>query len=84
MVCLAGARQGRPKQTMALRAGGSVCGSTVDEHQPARDLAPKHCAPGMFGRKNVSGFDDGGLVDQLQSMLELIARAQVCVIQGAG
>src|SRR5471032_1348356 len=39
MVCLACARQGRPKQTMALRAGGSFCGSTVDQHKPDRDLA---------------------------------------------
>jgi hypothetical protein len=66
IVCLACAHQGRPKQTMALRAGGSVCGSTVDEHKPDRDLALKDCAPRIVCRKNVSGFDDDGLVDHLQ------------------
>jgi len=51
IVCLACARQGRPQLTKALRAGGSVCGSTVDQHKPDRDLALKDCAPGMLGRK---------------------------------
>jgi hypothetical protein len=51
---------------MALRAGGSFCGSTVDQHKPARDLALKDCAPRIVCRKNVSGFDDDRLVDQLQ------------------
>jgi len=58
MVCLAWARQGCPQSTKALRAGGSVCGSTVDQHKPARDLALKDCAPRIVCRKSVSGFDD--------------------------
>jgi hypothetical protein len=36
---------------MALRAGGSVCGSTVDKHRPDRNLALKDCAPGIPSRK---------------------------------
>lgn len=53
MVCLACARQGRPQQTMALRAGGPFCGSTVDQHKPDRDLALKDCAPGILAGRGV-------------------------------
>jgi hypothetical protein len=47
ILCLACARQGRPKLTKALRASGSFCGSTVDQHKPDKDLAFKDCAPGF-------------------------------------
>ena len=46
--------------------GGSVCGSTVDEHKPDRDLALKDCAPGSSGRKFLTSFDSRRLVDHLQ------------------
>jgi hypothetical protein len=51
IICLACARQGCPKLTKALRAGGLFCGSTVDQHRPDRDLALKDCAPGIPCRK---------------------------------
>ena len=77
IVGLACACQGRPNGTKALRAGGSVGGSTVDKHSPDWGLVRLRIARRGFWPEAISGFDRSWLVDQLQhpgAMLELIAR----------
>jgi hypothetical protein len=76
------------KISLALRAGGSVCGSTGDSARRAKDVAGYDFAPGLLaGVFSNYVFDRSTLGTEFKhprAVPELIARKEVGIIYSSG